>query len=114
MKNMKISITIFILCTFLLLILGCQSESVRNTSNICSQISNTKHKNIEDFKKIKKDDDIKAIYQKVGMPNRDCGSGVYIMEYDIEEGGKVTIHTHREGTTKINYTKGEIQIEILK
>jgi hypothetical protein len=111
---MKNSLSIFLICTFLLLILGCQTESVRNTSSICNPISNNKHKNINDFKKIKKNDDIKAIYQKVGIPNRDCGSGVYIMEYDIEAGGKVTIHTHGEGTTKIYYIKDEKKIEILK
>ena len=106
MKNRKILITIGI---FLIGILICQISTVVS-ENKYKKIT---HENIDLFKTIKKDDDIEAIYQKVGLPDKDLGSGVYILEYNIRSGGIVTIHTWGKGTTKIIYKNKDKIIKIL-
>jgi hypothetical protein len=109
MKNKKIQLFLITIGIFLIGILVCQ-RSVAVSENKYKKIT---HENIDLFKTIEKDDDIEAIYQKVGLPDKDLGSGVYILEYNIGSGGIVTIHNWGKGTTKIIYKNGEKIIKIL-
>ena len=109
MKNKRTTLFLITIGIFLIGILAYQ-RSIAESENKYKKIA---HENIDLFKTIDKDDDIEAIYQKAGLPDRDLGSGVYILEYNIRSGGVVTIIRTGKGTTQIIYKNGEKIIKIL-
>ena len=47
--------------------------------------------NLNDFQFLEEGMEFQYIVDKVGEPNRDIGSGVYLYQYDLTDGRKITL-----------------------
>ena len=65
---------------------------------------------LDDFRTLRTEMTLQQVYDRVGSPRRDIGSGIYILEYELASGEKVWVGSSGKSVLYVRYREHNLPL----